>query len=330
LIDGGRFAVALEAQIGCVKAAHHQIEELKQPSRIINEDLVPWLTRGATLACDFFEHGNTYYWSTEAVSLLEYAARSIPQWHLLHADGRPNLPSLQAFHYFERPPRERDGSSTHARAIAWTPLLFSREDPGLLYEYDHWTKRIQDGRFVWNQEIEELSLDVRGLTDAQIAKGDLDDCTPLWTFDHKLTQHFDYLMGPDFVDETKDDGQNAEISADRVWWARLVAAIAAFARQRIGRVFLTSPPRPWRRRLPSWWTLPPLVRVIHLTPLNDGRVSSGESRPVDWSCRWMVRGHWRNQYHPSIQRHDPLWIMEYVKGPEGKPLRLPAATIVAL
>jgi hypothetical protein len=43
----------------------------------------------------------------------------------------------------------------------------------------------------------------------------------------------------------------------------------------------------------------------------DGRV---------YSHRWVVKGHWRNQWYPSQQRHVPLWIHAHVKGPEGAPM----------
>jgi hypothetical protein len=33
-----------------------------------------------------------------------------------------------------------------------------------------------------------------------------------------------------------------------------------------------------------------------------------------------VRGHWRNQWYPSMQAHRPKYIPEHIKGPEDKPL----------
>ena len=41
---------------------------------------------------------------------------------------------------------------------------------------------------------------------------------------------------------------------------------------------------------------------------------------VEWSHQWIVNGHWRNQYLPSIKGHRLQWIAPYVKGPEDKPL----------
>jgi hypothetical protein len=41
---------------------------------------------------------------------------------------------------------------------------------------------------------------------------------------------------------------------------------------------------------------------------------------VDWTHRWLVDGHWRNQWLPSRQTHRLQWISGYVKGPADKPL----------
>jgi hypothetical protein len=44
---------------------------------------------------------------------------------------------------------------------------------------------------------------------------------------------------------------------------------------------------------------------------------------ADYSCRFMVRGHWRNQWCPSLQSHRQTWIAPYVKGPPDKPFKPP-------
>ncbi|MFJ3793864.1 hypothetical protein [Kitasatospora sp. NPDC090091] len=36
--------------------------------------------------------------------------------------------------------------------------------------------------------------------------------------------------------------------------------------------------------------------------------------------RWIVRGHWRNQYYPSRKDHRPIWIDDHLKGPDGAPI----------
>jgi hypothetical protein len=34
----------------------------------------------------------------------------------------------------------------------------------------------------------------------------------------------------------------------------------------------------------------------------------------------VVRGHWRNQWYPSLNARRPLWIAPYLKGPDDAPL----------
>ncbi|HYQ84111.1 MAG TPA: hypothetical protein VEP28_08935 [Rubrobacter sp.] len=40
---------------------------------------------------------------------------------------------------------------------------------------------------------------------------------------------------------------------------------------------------------------------------------------VHYSHRFLVQGHWRNQWYPSEGRHKQKWISPYIKGPEDKP-----------
>lgn len=48
-------------------------------------------------------------------------------------------------------------------------------------------------------------------------------------------------------------------------------------------------------------------------------VDDAQGAPA-WTHRWVVRGHWRRQWYPSISDHREVWIHSYVKGPEEKPL----------
>ncbi len=54
-----------------------------------------------------------------------------------------------------------------------------------------------------------------------------------------------------------------------------------------------------------------LRRAVHREP--------EEEVDVEWTHRWMVSGHWRNQWYPSLQDHRQKWISPYIKGPEDKP-----------
>jgi len=63
------------------------------------------------------------------------------------------------------------------------------------------------------------------------------------------------------------------------------------------------------------------VKVIRLRRL-DRRKSTPADEPqhVEWSHRWCVEGHWREQWYPTKGRHERIWIHPYIKGPDDKPL----------
>lgn len=55
----------------------------------------------------------------------------------------------------------------------------------------------------------------------------------------------------------------------------------------------------------------------------------GDSAPREYSCSWVVSGHWRNQFYPSTGEHAPKYINPYPKGPVDKPLRARPTVYVA-
>lgn len=66
--------------------------------------------------------------------------------------------------------------------------------------------------------------------------------------------------------------------------------------------------------------LPSTVRVVNLRRPKSHSNGDG-STTVDWSHRWIVSGHWRNQpYGPQRSLRRPVWIAPHIKGPEDAPL----------
>jgi hypothetical protein len=61
------------------------------------------------------------------------------------------------------------------------------------------------------------------------------------------------------------------------------------------------------------------VALRRLTRGPDGEAAESR-RPGSRHHRWWTRGHWRNQWYPSQDRHRPIWISPHVRGPEGAPL----------
>lgn len=86
--------------------------------------------------------------------------------------------------------------------------------------------------------------------------------------------------------------------------------------------------RPLRRR---WERViagdPPSLEVVSLRARERQPRETAEHHPVDWHCRWVVSGHWRNHYHPSTDTHVPTWILPHLKGPADKPLKQPATRV---
>lgn len=75
----------------------------------------------------------------------------------------------------------------------------------------------------------------------------------------------------------------------------------------------------------------PIVNVVELRRREHHYTErEGQPNPREWSCQWLVRGHWRQQWYPSLGTHQPRWIEPYAKGPNDKPLKSPSAQIFAV
>jgi len=78
-----------------------------------------------------------------------------------------------------------------------------------------------------------------------------------------------------------------------------------------------NPPRRFRRKDAKW-----SVQIIRLRRRENISQSTNSHGDIEWTCHWVVKGHWRNQFYPSTNTHHPIWIDPYLKGDETKPLKL--------
>jgi hypothetical protein len=80
-----------------------------------------------------------------------------------------------------------------------------------------------------------------------------------------------------------------------------------------------------------------LRRLRHIT-----EPVEGDKQRIDWTCRWVVQGHWRHVHrdgtepgdhvhravvvgmdrHCAVCGSDLAWVRPYLKGPDGRPLRV--------
>lgn len=64
------------------------------------------------------------------------------------------------------------------------------------------------------------------------------------------------------------------------------------------------------------------VKVVQLRRLHQEQKERYGSKVVDWSCRWLVDPHWRNQAcGPGLTDRKLIYIDSYLKGPDDKPFR---------
>lgn len=100
--------------------------------------------------------------------------------------------------------------------------------------------------------------------------------------------------------------------------ARVLISTWMLMRQTLTQTSRCDVPRGTRRRAERLGELSEIsvVRLRRIVTRND----NDDPQPVEWSHRWIVSGHWRNQWVPSLEAHRPTWIAPYVKGPEDLPL----------
>jgi len=117
---------------------------------------------------------------------------------------------------------------------------------------------------------------------------------------------------------------NAHISARMQLTVRYFQILCGFMRQRVlvsNQRTVTN--RSARRRIARVITHEPVVHVVELRRRDYQQREESTDVNVEWSCQWMVRGHW-HQYHTKDGLR-PRWVAPYVKGDPAKPMKLPQA-----
>lgn len=113
---------------------------------------------------------------------------------------------------------------------------------------------------------------------------------------------------------------------------RYLAAALALMEQRIIVSRPERPSRSTRKRAAEVWEHEPIIRVIQLRrAVNPNAHREDGSEAVEWSCSWVVRGHWRQQaVGKDRAERRPVFVLPYVKGDPDKPLKAPADRVFAV
>jgi hypothetical protein len=239
---------------------------------------------------------DTYYISKEIADVLVGSFDTLPNSPL--GDIRPSSPFGWAL--FERPvvcPVETPhGETWQVQGLAWGPIPIGYDGSG-------------------------SALNIC------IFVHDYHHTRPLWDMPCVSMTVWPWIDGWDHWESDNDpDSANHKLSD---WISKLTFSFFAFIRQECVSIQHQSASRPIRRHLPPSYSAEPVIKIIQLrrrSPATNGL----EPQSRDYSCRWLVRGHWRNQFYPSSKSHRPRFIPAYVKGPDDKPLKSTKSSIFAV
>ncbi|WNV90197.1 hypothetical protein [Umezawaea sp. Da 62-37] len=121
------------------------------------------------------------------------------------------------------------------------------------------------------------------------------------------------------------EGKSSGHTDTRIALQRTILATWLLMGQTLVRSEPMTAPRAARRRIERLDPmLDPTVRYIDLrrarTEPSDRPDDDVGKGTREYRHRWIVRGHWRNQYYPSRNDHRPIWIDPHFADPEDKPL----------
>lgn len=273
---------------------------------------------GENIADSIARHLNsceTYYVTEDMMGLMMHAGESVP--HTPFEPDDPPTPS--GFVLLPHPVVTRDVHDLRisARAFAWWPTMvtvknelnpaFDTTQQAIMfcmwtnkndYEYDDYCKQAHE------RPQEFMRLPRYGVVHWQPVE---------WGSDW----YRDPGMGRDMM--------TTELGFSNVMdWLAFLKTFFLLVKQRVvtmERGYNRGASRAWKR---AGLILPEdsAVQVITLRksrPLSEHEID-GEGEKREYSHRFVVGGHWRNQWYPSKQRHEPVYIYEYIKGPEDKPI----------
>lgn len=164
-------------------------------------------------------------------------------------------------------------------------------EPGVRFMQISWTHDDDD----WSAEYPELRDELR-------ASGEQ------WGIAHATAIPLRYMN-----DERELAGEGDRSASWLLFWRVMQKLMAEKIVQSEARV----PGRPARREAKRFDMPPSILRVIELRRKRSNKEPDRENGAArHYTHRWIVRGHWRNQWYPSEGRHKQKYISEYVAGPE--------------
>lgn len=265
------------------------------------------------------DQATPYYWSGSIGAIIDVSRRDMPPWRLMPE----TLPTPAGYFWFDRPMSApcANGSLEHPdeiRGLLWMRMRLADGFDACAVEAkrnlspEEYDRLNPDTVWIWPIVLSSKSPGPH-LTQVPIP----------WPAGHMTPKELD----EEFV--SRGGGPRRSL-AFRHTVLTMFAACLAFIQQRILVQSVQRPERATRKRAAPVFNEEREVRVIELRKRAVPSAPSGEHDPIDWACRWVVSGHWRQQWFPSVQENRPVWITPYIKGPEDKPLKLPTERIFSV
>ncbi|TQE33159.1 hypothetical protein [Streptomyces ipomoeae] len=247
------------------------------------------------------------YVTSDMTALAHHAAESLTDYEMRPED----LPAPVGMLAFEDPPMRYQATGNQpVRLVTWGPWLGH-----LAIDYWSGTREYLDQV---DAALPTLDLDpaeseawLRAKF-AHVAPGQMANIHPT----HGFTYHRTTLIEPGTPDLSGTS--EADIAL-----LRLIQATWLLMGQTIATSEHAAADRASRRRIQridrDYGTD---VRIIRLRRARTERGTdpAESSGTREYQHRWVVRGHWKQQWYPSRGAHRPIWISPYIAGPDGLPL----------
>lgn len=302
----GRFGRAYMRKMQDVLNAQHHAEE-RMP-----DDFLWYVLR---VAC---EEGDPIYVSDDVTEVIDEARKTFEPEKLLATD----LFTPAGFMLLPRPvllndhPQYGEEAFLPVRAMAWMTII-DPDDPErgcawVSFLTSHEDDPEYSGHLPAYQEAQAEGAG-RGIYEL--------DRNALFTASHTLQMTFGaepWKRGQPFpVDEVERGLTQEQVEAQHAERGRQQWVLPQVA-WRLAMQLVRAPERPsraTRRELKRFGRPQTDVTVIRLRRYREPLETDGDFKGY-LKHRFVVRGHWRNQWYPTLGEHRQKWIAPYVKGPE--------------